>query len=158
MYVRLRMPASAARQLNLAVDDGPEEVTVTLSAMELAGRLTVSTGRVVTLESIIRYCCAWSAASAAWRGLLARYGTDGLRESLRTHSNDLPLWPQEAGDELALPRLRLVLESHLLQSEGGADLTAIEAYIWGYQQTAERLLELSKMLLPVDLPLRGRAG
>lgn len=140
MYVTLRMPASAARQLNLAADDEQEEVTVRLTPMELAGRLTVSTGQVVTPESVIGYCRAWSVTRAAWRALVNRYGFAHLVEALRAACGERRLWLPEGNLEV-VAWVRLALENHLLASELGLMLAPKAAFAWGYQLSVHWLAE-----------------
>jgi len=148
MYVTLKMPASAAHKLNLTVDHRGEAVTVKLTPIELAGRLTVVAGRLITPEGVAKYCGAWAAARAACRGLVDKYGTVGLIDMLRAGCVECLLWlPEDDRDVVAW--LRLVLEGHLLQSEYGSKVTPLEAYAWAYQQRAKRLMGLCEAMFPV---------
>ncbi len=159
MYVTLKMPASAACKLNLTVDNREEAVTVTLTPIELAGRLTVSTGKVVTPEAVAQYCRASQAAEEACRGLIDRYGAVGLVGNLRKGCKERCLWLPE-DDEDAIPWLRCVLEAHFHHSETSLGSAAEGSYAWGFWQTAERLVELCEAIFPVayDWWVHGETG
>ena len=159
MYVTLRMPSSTARKLNLTVDDREDDWTVTLTPIELAGRLTAATGKVVTLEAVVRYCEAWQAARAACRGLVDKYGAVGLVSKLRKSYKERSLWlPEENKD--AIPWLRCVLEAHFLHSETSLGSAADGDYTWGFWHTDERLVELCEAIFPAayDWWVHGETG
>lgn len=149
MYVTLKMPASAARKLNLTVDNQEEEaVTVKLTPIELAGRLTVVTGRVITPEGVAEYCGAWSAARTACQGLVDRYGALDLVGNLRESCKERCQWVPE-NDADAISWLHCVLEAHFLHSETSLGSVAESGYAWGFWHTAERLVELCEAIFPV---------
>lgn len=148
MHVTLRLPAAAARELNLAVNDAQEEVTVTLTPTELAGRLTVSTGQVITPESVVQYCGAWSAARAACSALADRYGWASLITNLRECCSERLLWLPEDDHDI-VTWLHLVFEASMLRSQYGATLTPVKAYAWAYQLDGERVAGLCEALFPV---------
>src|SRR3990172_8985649 len=63
MVITLRLPRSSALKLNLAVGDiDRHEVVTTLTAVELAGRLSLTTGKAFSPEAVVRYGVAWRSA------------------------------------------------------------------------------------------------
>lgn len=56
MLVTMRLPRAAAAKMGVPVEAGADEVEVTMPAVELAGRLTLATGRAIGLDAVVKYC------------------------------------------------------------------------------------------------------
>ena len=55
MQITMRFPRQQALEMGLVVDEGVEEIEVTLPAVELAGRLTLATGKLIRPEGLREY-------------------------------------------------------------------------------------------------------
>jgi len=118
MVITLRLPRSSALKLNLAVGDiDRHEVVTTLTAVELAGRLSLATGKAIGPDAVVEYCFAWRAASEALRRLIAEHGRTALARMLRKACSDCALWTPR-GNAATLKWLRYVLEFHFLSQRG----------------------------------------
>lgn len=56
MLITMRLPRAAAEKMGIEVGAGTEEVEVSLPAVELAGRMTMATGRAISLGAVEKYC------------------------------------------------------------------------------------------------------
>ena len=116
MLITLRLPRSSALKLNLPVDDVKgQEVVATLTAVELAGRLTLGTGKAISPEAVVRYCVAWQAATITLHRLVEKHGEVRLAEMLREEWGDRALWVPET-NRATLEWFRYLLEAHFLSS------------------------------------------
>lgn len=116
MLITLRFPRSSALMLNLVVanTDGQEQdFETTLTAVELAGRLSLATGKPISPEAVVAYCCAWQAATETLAGLVKKLGKSGLAQMVRKRSADEALWAP-ATNSSVLKWLKCILESHFL--------------------------------------------
>ncbi len=118
MLITLRLPRSSALKLNLPIAGTEQhDVIVTLTAVELAGRLSLATGKAIGPEAVVHYCLAWRAAAKALQRLIADHGRPGLAAMLRRPCNERALWTP-SGTAAMLKWLRCVLESHFLSQAG----------------------------------------
>jgi hypothetical protein len=149
MLITLRLPRSSALRLNLAVDDVEgQEVVATLTAVELAGRLTLGTGKAVSPEAVVRYCVAWQAARETLRGLVEKHGEAGLAKMLREECGDRALWVPRK-DVATLRWLQCVLESHILSSaKGRREVPIARSTAMGQVHSAAGLVELCEAAFP----------
>jgi len=114
MLITLRLPRTSAMRLGLTITGiGEHEVVVTMTAVELAGRLSLATGKAISPEAVVHYCLAWQAASKILRRLIADHGRSGLAAMLRRVCSECALWTP-SGSLFMLKWLRCVLESHFL--------------------------------------------
>jgi len=75
MLITFRLSRSCALRFNLRLDDvTQQEVVTTLTAMELAGRLSLATSKAISREAVARYCIAWRAATESLHRLVDMYG------------------------------------------------------------------------------------
>jgi hypothetical protein len=114
MVITLRLPRTSAMKLGLPVAGiGQHEVVVTLTAVELAGRLSLATGKAIRPEAVVHYCVAWRAASESLAGLVKKHGRTGLPRIVRKACKDRALWAP--GKNVAMLNwLQCVLEAHFL--------------------------------------------
>jgi|GEM_PF-4655173 len=116
MLITLRFPRSSALKLNLVVadTDGQEQDSeTTLTAVELAGRLSLATGKPISPTAVAGYCAAWRAATEAHAQLAKKHGTVGLGKLVRQASSDRALWAPRTNSG-ALKWLQCILECHYL--------------------------------------------
>jgi hypothetical protein len=117
MLITLRLPRTSAMKLGLPnAGIGQPEVVVTMTAAELAGRLSLATGKTIRLEAVVDYCVAWRAASESLAGLVQKHGKIGLPRIFRKACKDRALWTPRTSPAM-LNWLQCVLEAHFL-SEG----------------------------------------
>lgn len=147
MLITLRLPKAAADRLNLRSGTSAEEVTVTLTTVELAGRLTLLTGKAIAPEAVARYCSAWQAAMAASRALANNHGADRLTEMLRAGCRERRLWVPDR-DEDVLLWLQCVLLVHFLSSRSVDTARPDEVLDWACPQSAESLTGLCQTNFP----------
>lgn len=147
MLITLRLPKAGALRLNLGSGSSNEELTVTLTAVELAGRLTLAAGKPIGPEAVVRYCSAWQAAMAASSALANKHGPDRLAEILQEGCRQRSLWVP-ARDEDVLLWLQYVLLAHFLSSGGPETDSAEKVHDWASDHTAEGLADLCKVNFP----------
>ena len=123
------------------------ELTVTLTAVELAGRLTIAAGKPISPEAVMRYCSALQAAMAASTSLANKLGPARLTETLREGCRNRSLWVPDR-DEDVLFWLQCVLLVHFLSSRTPETLPSEEILNLASLQTAARLAELCEMNFP----------
>jgi hypothetical protein len=92
---------------------GQHEVVVTLTAVELAGRLSLATGKAIRPEAVVGYGVAWRAASESLARLLKQHGKAGLPRIVRKACRDRALWAPRTNVAI-LNWLQCVLEAHFL--------------------------------------------
>ena len=120
MLISVRMPLSSALKLGLPADSQASEMTVTLTSVEFAGRLTLATGAIVTPEAVEHYVVAWGEASGTLLALVQEHGQAGLAAEVRGACERRSLWvPHE--DPPTLRWLFCVLEAHYLSTYPGTD-------------------------------------
>lgn len=116
MLVTLRFPLSSALRLNIAVGDTHDQeqhFESTLTAVELAGRLSSATKKPISPEAVAGYCAAWRAATEALAELARTRGRVGLARLVRQVSSDRALWAPRTNTG-ALKWLQCILECHYL--------------------------------------------
>ncbi len=116
MLITLRLPRSSALRLNLAVGDmdGQErDFVTTLTAVELAGRLSLTTGKPISPEAVVGCCIAWQAATETLAGLVSKHGKTGLLTMVRKSCSERTLWVPRTNAG-TLKWLQCVLEWHFL--------------------------------------------
>jgi hypothetical protein len=111
MVVTVCFPRAAAEKLNLGSPASGVRLTVTLTVVELAGRLTLATGRTIAPEAVERYCSAWRAAKACVHALVERHGPTQLADMIRKGCTERSLWLPEPEEEVLL-WLEYVLLAH----------------------------------------------
>jgi len=148
MLITLRMPRSSAERLNLRVPGPDEEVLVTLPAVELAGRLTLVTGKPVSSEAVARYCASMSAAIAGCEALIEKYGLEGIADLLREPCARRALWLPEECDAVAV-WLRCVLVAYFQSPRAPDNPDPKDVRGWPRLQTAEQLAALCQESFPV---------
>src|SRR3972149_2519136 len=93
MVISLRLPRTSAMKLGLPIAGiGQHEVVVTMTAVELAGRLSLATGEAIGPQAVEGYCVAWQAASESLAGLVKKHGKTGLPRIARMACKDRALW------------------------------------------------------------------
>jgi len=147
MLITLRIPKAAADKLNLGSATTDEELTVTLTAVELAGRLTLATGKVIGPEAVVRYCSAWKAATAASSALAEKHGPHQLAETLRKGCRECSLWVPDLEEDVLL-WLHHVLLAHFLSSDPLETDPPGAIPDWASLQTAGSLAELCEVNFP----------
>ena len=114
MVITLRLPRSSALKLGLPIAGiAQREVAVTLTAVELAGRLSLATGKAIRPEAVVDYCVAWRAASESLAGLVKKHGKTGLPRIVRKACKDRALWAPRTNVAM-LNWLQCVLEAYFL--------------------------------------------
>jgi hypothetical protein len=88
-----------------------------MTAVELAGRLSLATGKAINPEAVVHYCLAWQAAGEALRRMIADLGRPGPAAMLRRAWSQRALWTP-SGSPGMLKWLRCVLESYFLSQDG----------------------------------------
>jgi hypothetical protein len=118
MLITLRLPRSSAMKLGVPITGtGQHEVVATLTAVELAGRLSLVTGKAIRPEAVVDYCVAWRAASESLAGLVKKHGKTGLPRIVRKACKDRALWAPRTNVDM-LNWLQCVLEAHFLSGGG----------------------------------------
>lgn len=149
MLITLRLPCSSALKLNLAVSDvDRQEVVITLTAVELAGRLSLATGKAVSPEAVVRYCAAWQAASETLHELVEKHGEVGLVEMLRETCGHRALWVPD-DNESAIEWLGCLLEVYFLGSPPGANPGAEVRELVTKLSTGQMLMDLCEESFPL---------
>jgi hypothetical protein len=157
MLITLRLPRSSALRLNLAVDDVErQEVAATLTAVELAGRLTLATGKAISPEAVVRYSVAWQAATATLHGLVKKHGKVGLVEMLRETCGHRALWVPE-DNESAVEWLACLLEVYFLRSAPAAKPSPEDGQLVTEQQAGQMLADLCERSFPLAYHLWAQA-
>ncbi len=119
MLITLRLPRSSALKLGLPIAGiGQHEVVVTLTAVELAGRLSLATGKAIRPQAVVDYCVAWRATSESLAGLIRKHGKTGLPRIVRKACNDRALWVPRRNAAM-LNWLQCVLEAYSLSEARG---------------------------------------
>jgi hypothetical protein len=115
MLITLRLPRTSAMKLGLPIAGigQPEVVMTMMTAVELAGRLSLATGKTIGLEAVVDYCVAWRAASETLAGLVQKHGKTGLPRSVRKACKDRLLWAPRRNVAM-LDWLQCVLEAYFL--------------------------------------------
>lgn len=114
MVITLRLPRSSALKLGLPIAGiAQREVAVTLTAVELAGRLSLATGKAIRPEAVVDYCVAWRAATETLAGLIKNHGNSRLAKMVRKSCSERALWVPRTNAG-SLKWLQCVLESHFL--------------------------------------------
>jgi hypothetical protein len=114
MLITLRLPRTSAMKLGLPIAGiGHHEVAVTMTAVELAGRLSLATGKSIGPEAVVDYCVVWRAASESLAGLVNKHGKTGLPRIVRKACKDRALWAPRRNVAM-LSWLQCVLEAHFL--------------------------------------------
>jgi hypothetical protein len=114
MLITLRLPRASAMRLGLAVTGiGEHEVEVTMTAVELAGRLSLATDKAIAPEAVVDYCFAWRAASESLAGLVRKHGKSGLPKIVRRACKDRALWAPRRNVAM-LNWLHYVLQAYFL--------------------------------------------
>jgi hypothetical protein len=114
MLITLRLPRTSAIRLGLTITGiGEHEVVVTMTAVELAGRLSLAAGKAIAPQAGVDYSVAWRAASESLAGLVKKLGKTGLPRIVRKACKDRPLWAPR-GNVAMLNWLQCVLEAYLL--------------------------------------------
>jgi hypothetical protein len=114
MVITLRLPRSSALKLGLPIAAiAQHEVVVTLTAVELAGRLSLATGKPIRPEAVVDYCVAWRAASERLASLVKKHGKTGLPRIVRKACKDRALWAPRRNVAM-LSWLQCVLEAYFL--------------------------------------------
>lgn len=114
MVITLRLPHASAVQLGLHVAGNcPHEVVVTMTAVELAGRLSLTTGKTVRPEAVVDYCVAYRTASENLERLVKKYGRNGLPRIVRKACNERALWAPRRNVAM-LTWLQCLLEAYFL--------------------------------------------
>jgi hypothetical protein len=117
MLITLRLPGTSPPKLGLPITGmGQHEVVVTMTAAELAGRLSLATEKAIGPEAVVNYCVAWQAASESLAGLVRKNGKAGLSRIVGKACKDRALWTPRTSPAM-LNWLQCVLEAHFL-SEG----------------------------------------
>lgn len=148
MHISVRMPLSSAHKLGLLADGKASEVTVTLTSVEFAGRLTLATGAIVTPEALERYVEAWKEASATLQTLIHEFGEASLAAELHGACEARSLWvPQE--DAPTMRWLFCVLEAHFLSSHVGTDMSDRNDPPAAIPPVGEALAELCERSFPL---------
>jgi hypothetical protein len=142
MLITLRWPRSSALKLHLSpgeTNQDQQEVVTTLTAVELAGRLSIATGTAISPEAVVQYFIAWQSARQTFQQLVEQHGRPGLLDVLREICHRRALWmPHD--DKAALEWFSYLLEAHFLG-----------------QVAAERP-GLEGGLLALDLPIAQKLG
>lgn len=114
MLITLRLPRTSAMNLGLPIAGiGQQEVLVTMTAVELAGRLSLATGKAIGPEAVVGYCVAWRVASESLAGLVKKHGRTDLPRIVRKACKDRALWAP--GTNVAMLNwLQCVLEAYFL--------------------------------------------
>jgi hypothetical protein len=114
MLITLRLPRTSALKLGLPIAGiGQHEVVVTLTAVELAGRLSLATHKAIGPEAVVDYCVAWRVARESLAGLVKKHGKIGLPRIVRKACKDRALWTP--GRNVAMINwLQCVLEAYFL--------------------------------------------
>ncbi len=127
MLITLRLPRSSALKIGLPIAGiAQHEVVVTLTAVELAGRLSLATGKAIRPEAVVDYCVAWRAASESLAGLVKKHGKAVLPRIVRKACKDRALWAPKRNVAM-LNWLQCVLEAHFLQGPATPKPGAIPA-------------------------------
>jgi hypothetical protein len=114
MLITLRLPRSSASKLGLPIAGiAQHEVVLTLTAVELAGRLSLATGKAIRPEAVVGYCVAWRAASESLERLVKKHGKTGLPRIVRKACKDRALWAPSRNAAM-LNWLKCVLEAYFL--------------------------------------------
>ncbi len=114
MLITLRLPHTSALKLGLPIaGTGQREVVVTMTAVELAGRLSLATGKAIGPEAVVDYCVARREASKTLAGLVKNHGKTGLPRIARKACKDRALWAPRRNVAM-LSWLQCVLEAHFL--------------------------------------------
>jgi hypothetical protein len=122
MLITLRLPRTSAMRLGLSVTGiGEPEVEVTMTAVELAGRLSLATEKAIAPEAVVDCCVAWRAANESLAGLVRKHGKSGLPKIVRRACKDRALWAPRRNVAM-LNWLQCVLEAYFL-SGGNRGLT-----------------------------------
>jgi hypothetical protein len=122
MLITLRLPRASAMRLGLAVTGiGEHEVEVTMTAVELAGRLSLATEKAIAPEAVVDCCVAWRAAGESLAGLVRKHGKRALPKIVRRACKDRALWAPRRNVAM-LNWLHCVLETYFL-SGGNRGLT-----------------------------------
>ena len=118
MLITLRLPRTSAMKLGLPIAGiGQQEVLVTLTAVELAGRLSLGTGRAIGPEAGVDYCVASRAATESLAGLVKKHGKTVLPRIVRKACKDRALWAPKRNVAM-LNWLQCVLEAHFVSGGG----------------------------------------
>ena len=114
MVITLRLPRSSALKIGLPIAGiAKHELVVTLTAVELAGRLSLATGKAIRPEAVVDYCVAWRAASESLAALVKKHSKTGLPRIVRKACKDRALWAPRRNVAM-LDWLQCVLEAYFL--------------------------------------------
>ena len=145
MLITLRLPRSSAFRLNLAagdMDGQKRDFLASLTAVELAGRLSLATGKPISPEAVVGYCIAWQAATETLAGLVKKHGSSRLARMVRKSCSERVLWVPRT-DAGTLKWLQCVLESHFLsQADSPNGVRMPDSPVEGEEQTEVDLARL----------------
>jgi hypothetical protein len=114
MLITLQLPRTSAMRLGLTITGiGEHDVVVTMTAVELGGRLSLATGKAMALEAVVDCCVAWRAAIESLAGLVKKLGETGLPRIVHKACKDRALWAPR-GNVAMLNWLQCVLEAYFL--------------------------------------------
>lgn len=114
MLITLRLPRTSAVKLGLPIAGINEHsVVLTMTAVELAGRLSLATEKSIRPEAVVDYCVASRAASESLAGLVKEHGKTGLPRIVRKACKNRALWAPRTNVAM-LNWLQCVLEAHFL--------------------------------------------
>lgn len=85
----------------------------TLTPVELAGRLSLATGKPISPKAIVGCYIGWQAATETMAGLVKKYGKTGLSKMVRRSCSERALWAHRTNAG-TLKWLQCVLEAHFL--------------------------------------------
>jgi hypothetical protein len=141
MVVTVCFPRAAAEKLNLGSPASGEQLTVTLTVVELAGRLTLATGRTIAPEAVELYASAWRVAKACVHALVERHGPTQLADMVRKGCTGRSLWVPQLEEEILI-WLEFVLLAHF-DSPGALEIHPPEDMAeWASLRTAGSLSDL----------------
>jgi hypothetical protein len=151
MLITFRFPRSSAVKLNLVVADADgqeQDFETALTAVELAGRLSLATGKPISPEAVVGYCIAWQAATRTLAGLVRKHGDSRLAKMVRKGCWEQAVWVPRTNAS-ALKWLQCVLESHFLShGESLNDAGMPESPLEVQLQTDVDLAELCRANFP----------
>jgi hypothetical protein len=114
MLITLRLPRSSAEWHNITVRDmDSQDLVTTLTAVELAGGLSLVKGKPISPEAVVSYCVAWQAAGEILAALVKKHGRTGLARMVRKACKERQLWAPRRNSAM-LEWLQCMLESHFL--------------------------------------------
>lgn len=82
MIITMRLPRAAAEKMGIPVEADADEVEVALPAVELAGRMTLATGRAISPQAVEKHF-ATSADQAGLSDVLGQSGRKGFGDRFR---------------------------------------------------------------------------